>query len=51
MKVIDIQPYRVKREIKRLEDRVCKLAQESNAGAIRELKTCFKLWLKHSQTG
>lgn len=46
MKVLDLQLFRIKREQQRLAQRVGTLALESHAGSVREMKTCFKTWLK-----
>jgi hypothetical protein len=48
MKVIDLQPYRARKEIKRLEERVGQLALQSSVGSAKEMKMCFKEWLKRS---
>ena len=48
MKVIDLQLYRSRREIKKLEKRVVQLALMSPVGGAREMKMCFKEWLKIS---
>lgn len=47
MKVLDLQLYRAKRERQRLENRVIAIALETKGtGTAREIKSCFKAWLK-----
>lgn len=49
MKVIDLNLYRIRKEITTLEKRIGQLALEAEEGSARKLKTCFKEWLvKHS---
>jgi hypothetical protein len=48
MKVIDLQFYRTKKTVEALEKRIGRLALESGVGSVREMKTCFKEWLKIS---
>lgn len=46
MKVIDLQLYRNKRIIKELEKRISFLYLNQCDGAAREIKLCFKQWVK-----
>ena len=48
MKVIDLQYYRTKKEVEKLEKRIGELALVSSAGTVKEMKTCFKEWLQFS---
>lgn len=46
MKVLDMQLYRIKKERKRLEQRVSELALHgSQVGTVREIKSCVKTLL------
>ena len=46
MKVIDIEIYRRKRELRRLEEKIGELSLSHRLGSARQIKTCFKEWLK-----
>ena len=46
MKVIDLQHYRALQEVRLLEEKVGRLALETSIGTARQLKLCFKEWLK-----
>lgn len=46
MKVVDLQLYRAKRTAVALEKRIGELVTTTEAGVVRKIKTCFKLWLK-----
>lgn len=46
MKVIDLQQYRNHKAIVALEKRVGQLALVPSVGSVREMKHCFKEWLK-----
>jgi hypothetical protein len=46
MKVVDLQLYRSRRVIEALEKKIGELAMVPKVGSVRELKTCFKEWLK-----
>jgi len=46
MKVIDLQLYRSRRAIEGLEKKIGELAMVPKVGSARELKTCFKEWLR-----
>jgi hypothetical protein len=46
MKVVDLSFYRTRRIIENLEKRIGELAFAPKIGAVREMKICFKEWLK-----
>jgi hypothetical protein len=46
MKVIDLQIYRNRRAIEVLEKRIGQLALVPGVGSVREMKQCFKQWLR-----
>jgi hypothetical protein len=46
MKVIDLQIYRNKKAIEALEKRISEHALQSRAGSVKEIKTCFREWIK-----
>lgn len=48
MNVVNLQIYRNKKELQRLQNRVSQAALSADVGSIREIKTCFINWLKHS---
>ena len=48
MKVIDIQIYRNKKILENLEKRIGELSLASKSGVAKEIKTCFKEWIKIS---
>lgn len=48
MKVIDIQIYRQRRELRLLEQKIGELALTQGINAGRHMKTCFKEWLRVS---
>lgn len=50
MKVIDIEPYLKARKISQLEERIAKLCLDDKPGCVREMKLCFKQWLKISHS-
>jgi hypothetical protein len=46
MKIIDLGMYRTRRVIENLEKRIGELASTPTIGAVRQMKICFKEWLK-----
>jgi hypothetical protein len=46
MKVVDLNLYRNKKLIANLEKRIGELALSQNNTSVREMKYCFKEWLK-----
>jgi len=46
MKIVDLNRYRTRRTIEKLEKRIGELAITPQIGVVREMKTCFKEWLK-----
>jgi hypothetical protein len=45
MKVIDLQPYILRRDKALLEKRIIELTGSNDTGVVREIKVCFKKWL------
>ena len=45
MKVIDIQPYILRKRIEEIEKNIGQLALAHDAGSVQKMKTCFKEWL------
>jgi hypothetical protein len=46
MKVIDLNLYRTRKAIIALEEKIGRLALSPGSGTVREMKSCFKEWLK-----
>lgn len=46
MKVVDLTSYRNQYKIKSLERRIAENCLLSKVGSSKEIKTCFKEWLK-----
>ena len=46
MKIVELQLYRSRKAILELERKLGQLALTPRVGSIREMKTCFKQWLK-----
>jgi hypothetical protein len=46
MKLYDLSIYRNRKVVEDLERRVGELALENKLGSVREMKLCFKEWLK-----
>jgi hypothetical protein len=46
MKVVDLQQYRSRKAILEIEQRVSHLVRVAPVGTAREIKLCFREWLR-----
>ncbi len=47
MKVVDIQVFRARKLMRELEKTIEENIRNPSSGSVRQIKTCFKDWLKY----